>query len=82
MRGAGTDDGKAFTIDGAVITVNRDISSLSMWYDDDPATLIYETGVVSTADFEISGNDVSLTAEFNGADGTSAGEGLFSGTCP
>jgi len=73
MRGSGTDAGRAFTIDGSIVTLNSDISSLSMWYDDDRATLIYETDVVSTAEFEISGNDVMLTAQFTGADGVGRG---------
>lgn len=82
MRGSGTDDGKPFTIDGAIITVNRDTSSLSMWYDEDPLTLIYETGILSQAEYEIEGKDVSLTASFMGADGSSVGESTFNGMCP
>lgn len=82
MRGSGTDDGKAFTIDGVIVTVTRDISSLSMWYDEDPLTLIYEAEVNEPDGYVISGKEVGLTAEFSGADGSSVGEGSFTGRCP
>lgn len=82
----GEDAGHSYSIDASTVEV-ADIAShsISMWYDDDPLTLVYETAPGFDADapeFAIDGKHVSYEGDFLSQGEQDVGVGTLDATCP
>ena len=86
FRGSGVDDGKDFTLDGAVIGDTIDDpagGNLDMWYDDDPTTVVYAPGFSGGGPgWQIDGDSLQFEDDYENVDGAAVGTGTFEGTCP
>ena len=83
FRGTGEDDGRSYSVDGVILDVgNGPNHSLDIWYDDDPANVLYMSGGSGLSpEFVIDGKDVSLEGDFTSAGGP-VGIGAMQATCP
>jgi len=89
FRASGVEDGKNFTLDGAVIGDTMDDpagGNLDMWYDEDPTTVVYAPGISFDGSggpgWQFDGDNARFEDEYENADGESVGPGVFEGTCP